>query len=190
MKVKPATAALLNAFSSHSLEFDDVHMGGIIHPGAVVNPSALALAEDLKASGKSLITSIVAGYETCIRVAKAVGREHYKLWHTTGTCGVFDASASKILNLDSLKISRALGIAGVLTSGLWEYITVGSSMKPLIPAHAAWLRVISSILSSQDMSAPLTIFEGSRGFLKGLAPKTDPKAITEDLNSFDFKCIN
>ncbi len=184
-KTNPLSAAFLNSFSSHSTELDDVHMGGIIHPGTVVNSAALALAEEQKKSGKELIEAIVAGYEVCIRVAVAAGQEHYKIWHTTGTCGSFGAaaSASKIQKLDSKETAEAIGIAGVLTSGLWEYIKSGSSLKPLIPAHASWLGALASMLSLKRIASPLTIFEGSQGFMAGLAPNASPKKIIENLEA-------
>ncbi|SVC09298.1 uncharacterized protein METZ01_LOCUS262152, partial [marine metagenome] len=43
----PVMAALANGASGHAFELDDVHEEAINHPGAVVVPAALALAEDL-----------------------------------------------------------------------------------------------------------------------------------------------
>ncbi len=187
-KTNPLSASFLNAFSSHSTELDDVHMGGIIHPGTVVNPAALSVAEKLKVSGKELVEAIVAGYEVCIRVAVAVGREHYKTWHTTGTCGSFGAaaSASKIQGLDSKGVAYSLGTAGTLTSGLWEYIKVGSTLKPLIPSQAAWLGVMASMLSEKGVASPLTIFEGDQGFIMGFAPHVNPEKIVENLGEHEI----
>ncbi len=47
----PAGAALLNGALGHSLDFDDTHAGGSLHPGAPVIPAALAAAEMVGAGG-------------------------------------------------------------------------------------------------------------------------------------------
>ena len=41
----PAGAAFLNAALGHSLDFDDTHAAGSLHPGAPVIPAALAAGE-------------------------------------------------------------------------------------------------------------------------------------------------
>lgn len=182
LKTGAASAAFLNSFMSHILEMDDVHMGGIIHLGSVVFPAALSVSEDFDMDGKTFITSAVAGYEVGARLAIAAGREHYKIWHTTGTCGSFSAciAASKVLGLDREAISRCLGIAGSFTSGLWEFITVGSDLKPFSPAHASWLGVISAYLGKGGMKGPKTIFEGRRGFFKAFNIKKNIKNLFTD----------
>ncbi len=38
----PAGAALLNGALAHSLDFDDTHAAGTLHPGAPVIPAAIA----------------------------------------------------------------------------------------------------------------------------------------------------
>ena len=50
-RTAPAMAALANGASAHGFELDDVHEEAISHPGAVVVPAALALGQELDASG-------------------------------------------------------------------------------------------------------------------------------------------
>lgn len=47
----PAGAAFLNGALGHSLDFDDTHAAGSLHPGAPVIPAALAAGEMVGASG-------------------------------------------------------------------------------------------------------------------------------------------
>ena len=57
-------AALVNGTSGHAFELDDIHKESIIHAGSIATPVALALAEDSgEATGKDVITAMVAGYE-------------------------------------------------------------------------------------------------------------------------------
>src|SRR5690242_11680158 len=60
--LRAADAALVNGTAAHAFELDDYH-NAKLHPGAVVVPAALALAEKIGATGKQLVTAIVAGYE-------------------------------------------------------------------------------------------------------------------------------
>src|SRR3712207_860868 len=104
-------AALVNGTASHALELDD--FGGCGHSGAVVAPAVLALASSA-ATGKDLITAIVAGYDVAQRVTEGSGgyRAHNDLgWHSSGTCGSFGAAAgaASILRLDPERYADALG---------------------------------------------------------------------------------
>jgi 2-methylcitrate dehydratase PrpD len=45
----------------------------------VVFPSALAVAQDVKASGKEFLTACVVGYEFACRTGEFLGPTHYKV---------------------------------------------------------------------------------------------------------------
>ena len=60
MTLRAADAALVNGVSAHAFELDDYH-NAKLHPGAVVIPAALALAEELNVTGDKLVTAIAAG---------------------------------------------------------------------------------------------------------------------------------
>src|ERR1700755_2486947 len=67
-----AGAALLNGALAHSLDFDDTHAAGSLHPGAPVIPAALAAGEVMGASGADVLAAIIAGYEVTCRVGLAL----------------------------------------------------------------------------------------------------------------------
>src|SRR2546423_11849200 len=68
----PAIAALLNGALGHSLDFDDTHADSSLHPSAPVVPAAFAVGEMVGASGRDVLTAIVAGYEVCCRLGNAL----------------------------------------------------------------------------------------------------------------------
>src|ERR1700744_3266962 len=76
----PAGAAFLNGALAHSLDFDDTHAAGSLHPGAPVIPAALAAGELAGASGAGVLAGLNAGYEVTCRVALALPAGA----HTTG----------------------------------------------------------------------------------------------------------
>jgi hypothetical protein len=75
-------AALINGAAAHTMEVDDIYRDGIYHPGAPTIPAALALAQARGASGLQFLRAVVAGYEISTRIGAAMGREHYRYWHT------------------------------------------------------------------------------------------------------------
>ena len=113
-RTSPLFAAMVNAASSHVAEQDDVHNGSVFHPGSVVFPPGLAVAQTLGASGAELLSAAVAGYEVGVRVGEFLGQAHYKVFHTTGTAGVLAAAATvgRLLRLSPEQMLDAFGSAG------------------------------------------------------------------------------
>lgn len=167
------TASLLNGIASHALEMDDFHPLAKIHMGTVVIPAALTLAETERISGKALLASLTAGYETGIRIGMGVGTASHRLkgWHATSTIGIFGAalSAAKIFGLDAKQTINALGIAGTQSSGLWAFIEDGAGNKKLHAGHAAASGIRSALLAKGGMTGSSSILEAKDG---GFYPAT------------------
>ncbi len=110
----PAVAALLNGALGHSLDFDDTHANSSLHPSAPVVPAAFAVGEMTGASGRDVLTAIVAGYEVCCRLGNALDpTSHYaRGFHPTATAGTYGAAAAagKLFGLvegaDHLRLRR------------------------------------------------------------------------------------
>ena len=90
----PRTAAMINATAAHTVEVDDIYREAIYHPGAPTIAAALAIGQAQGASGLAFLTAVVAGYEISTRIGAAMGREHDRYWHNTGTVGTFGAAAA------------------------------------------------------------------------------------------------
>lgn len=178
-KVSVPQAALANGVIGHAAEVDDGHRKAIAHPGAVTVPTALAATEGYGKSGKAAITSIVAGYEVLIRLGMAINPSHYKIWHATGTCGVFAAAAvaSSLLRLDAATTQMALGIAGTMASGLQE--TFGTHAKPLNAGHACQSGIQAALLAQRGFSGPKDILMGDKGFIRATASEYDIQVLQE-----------
>src|SRR5213080_2396163 len=77
-------AAFANAMLCHGLDFDDTHSDSISYVSVVVCPASLAVAEAVGASGRDLLTEIVAGNEIVTRVGMAAsGLFHKRGFHPT-----------------------------------------------------------------------------------------------------------
>ena len=169
VKTNILSAAFLNAVSAHVLELDDGHRGAQIHLGAVIFPTALAIAESHDLSGKEFLEGVIVGYEVGILLGKIVNPNHRnKGFHTTGTIGTFIAGAvaSKLLKLDEKQILNALGLRGTQAAGLLESDHGGSMGKVLHAGKAAYNGLLSALLARNGFTGSGTIFEGDEGFLK------------------------
>lgn len=179
----PQVAALHNGAVSHVVEMDDVHRAAVIHPAVVVVPAALAVAEQIGASGRDFLTAVVLGYEVAIRVGESVGKTHYFHWHNTSTCGVFGATAAAgwLLGLDRQRLTWALGNAGSQAGGLWEFIAEGANSKVLHSGRAAANGVLAAELAALGFTGASKILEGRQGFFAATAPDGNPSAVTAGL---------
>src|ERR1700712_5193078 len=112
----PAVAALLNGALGHSLDFDDTHADSSLHASAPVVPAAFAIGELVGASGRDVLTAIVAGYEVCCRLGNALDpTSHYKRgFHPTATAGTYGAAAAaaKPFGLSKDRILAGVGVGG------------------------------------------------------------------------------
>lgn len=158
-------AALVNGTASHVLDFDDVNVRMIGHPGVVVIPAALAVAEAAGAGGASLCAGIAAGYE----VARALGEElnpsHYERgWHATATlgCPAAAAAASRALGSDPETTARALSVA--LTQAGGVRAVFGSHGKAFHAGRAAAAGVLSAHLARAGLEVPADVLEGPAGY--------------------------
>ena len=174
----PPLAILANGALAHSLDFDDTHATSITHASAVVVPVALALGEAAGLDGRSLVTALVAGYESITRLGMAAsGAFHARGWHATGVCGAFAAAlvAGRIEGLSIAQLTAALGIAGSFASGVMEYLEDGSWVKQL---HAGWAGqsgAVAAALARGGFTGPASILEGRFGFYRTyLGTEPDP----------------
>jgi 2-methylcitrate dehydratase PrpD len=159
----PASAALANGTLAHGLDFDDTHAASITHASAVVVPTVLAVAECVAAFGRDVITATVAGYEAVARLGMATpGAFHARGWHATSTCGAFAAAlaAGKLLGLDAVRLTHAVGLAGSFASGLMEFLEDGSAVKRLHAGWAAHAGVFAATLAAGGVTGPASVLEG------------------------------
>ncbi|MDA1240999.1 MAG: MmgE/PrpD family protein, partial [Chloroflexi bacterium] len=178
-------AAMANAAASHVLEMDDLDRASISHPGAPVVAAALAVAERDGASGDDLLDAIAVGYEVMIRIGEALGPSHYEHWHTTGTAGTIGAAAAagRIARLDVGGVHRALGSAGTMTAGLWEFLSDGAMSKQLHPAKAAHDGILAARLAAHGFTAATRILEGPKGLLAAMSADPQPARLTDGLDA-------
>ncbi len=189
----PPGAALLNGAFAHSLDFDDTHAAGSLHPGAPVIPAALAAGEMAGASGADVLAAIVAGYEVTCRVALALpAGEHYNRgFHPTATCGAFGAAAAagRVFGLDADSIASALGIALSQSAGSLQFLANGAWTKRFQVGWAALCGLAAATLAREGFKGAAEALEGRHGFLRAYAPSPTPERAVENLGT-EFELMN
>jgi 2-methylcitrate dehydratase PrpD len=160
LRVPARAAALINGATGHALDFDDSNLWGGGHLTGVVTSAALALAEQLDASGADLMGAYVVGREIAGRLLTVVGGEHYRRgWHVTSTIGVFGAAAAAawLLRLDTDQFGRAIGLAASQVSGV--HANFGTMTKPFHAGFAAECGLRSALLARRGFTANPDAFE-------------------------------
>jgi aconitate decarboxylase len=187
LRVARTQAALVNATSAHSFEFDDIHMGGMLHPGALALGAAMAAGEGRDVNGRMLLTAFVAGCEVGTRVGMSVGTAHFRAgYHPQGTVGVFAAAAAagRVMNLNAPSMRNAVGIAGTQAAGLMA-AQEGSMAKRLHSGLACQAGVRGVLLASRGFTGIDDVLEAHfGGFLSTMGGgQVQVAALTSGLGS-------
>lgn len=181
----PPGAAMLNGTLAHSLDFDDTHASGSLHPSAPIVPAAFAAAEMTGADGKATIAAIVAGYEVQIRLSLALDpAAHYdRGFHPTATCGAFGAAAAagRLLGLDPEGHANAFGIVLSMAAGSMQFLANGAWTKRSHVGHAAMCGLIAATLAREGYQGASDAIEGKWGFLHAYAPAADAAKAVDGL---------
>ena len=170
-------ALLINGALGNILEMDDIHRSSILHPGPVVIPAALVIAQKYDLPMKQLLNAIILGYEITIRLGEAIGRSHYQYFHNTATCASMGAAlaVSYLLNLSTKQTLSALGNVGSRTGGLWQMRNEKVLTKQWHNSEAARAGTMSAILASKGLTGPKYILEGAQGIFKALSNDAMPE---------------
>jgi 2-methylcitrate dehydratase PrpD len=169
MRLSPRDAALANGLLMHGLDFDDTHLGSIIHATVASLPAALAVGEHIGASGKDLLVAYVAGMEVAIRVGMAAdGRFHHTGFHATAIASHFSSAvvAGKLLGLPAEALTRAQGIAASTASGVQVFLEEGAWTKRLHPGWGASAGITAAILAQHSFKGPTRPYEGKFGLFE------------------------
>ncbi len=184
-------AALINGALSQALEYDDTHNESIVHMSSPSAAAALALAEELGASGKALIAGVAISNEIAARTGSvAPGQFHKRGFHPSGLFAPFGVTcgASHMMGLDAGQTANALGIVGSFAAGLIQCWSDGTQSKFLHPGWAAQSGIASAALAREGATGPAEVFEGRFGLyashLQAADPAPDFARLTRDLGSF------
>ena len=180
------TAAMINGTAAHGEDFDNTFEGCPVHPGAVVVPAVLAVAEEQRLSGGDALRGIAVGQELMCRLALAVQKgAHAAGFHPTAVIGAMGSTAAvaAATRMAPGATANALGVAGSMASGIIEYLADGSWTKRMHAGWAAQSGLRAAAMGQAGFKGPATVFEGRHGFFRAFAPSVAPDLglLTADL---------
>ena len=165
-KTSPPQAAFANGTFLHCLDFE-VQGNPPTHGTSASLPPALALAEQLGASGKAVIEAYVVGWEVQarLRTASASANANLRGYHPPGIFGPMGAAASaaRMLGMDVSQIGMALGIAASHTGGLTA--NTGTMVKSTHPGNAARSGTEAALLAQAGFISREGILEARQGYV-------------------------
>ncbi len=191
-----ASAAMVNGVMSCVLEFDDTHVASSIHATSASLSAALPVCQQSGASGKDLITAVLAGNELSSRLGLVSPARLYSLGiHPTGVFGVFGAAyaLAKARRLKPEVLVNAIGICGSMSAALMASGEDGTDAKSLHVGLAASDAVKAVALAEQGVSGPAGVFDGRynwyRAHVQDPAAKSRPEVLVDQLGS-EWETLN
>lgn len=165
-------AALATGVLVHALDFDDTHAGALVHATAVTLPAALAVGQQVHASGADVLNAAVIGLETVCRIGAAAPHGfHARGLHATAVAGTLTAAlvGGRIEGRPVDQLVDALGIAGSSSGGLLEFLDTGADTKSLHPGLASLNGLLALRLATAGAAGPHSVLEGRRGLYAALS---------------------
>jgi 2-methylcitrate dehydratase PrpD len=187
--VTPAAAALVNGSLAHAFEMDGATKPSTgVHPGAIIFPALLAVAQDRGIGGRQVLTAFIAATEVTVRIARATKKSNERRgFHSPATTGPFGAAigTALLLDLDAAKVTSAIGIAASLSGGLIQFARAGTGgmVKRLHFGRAAESGVLAASLAAEGFTGPHDGLEGEFGFLRAFCDEHDIGALLRNLGT-------
>jgi 2-methylcitrate dehydratase PrpD len=156
-------AAFANGIAAHCWDFDDTFPDSVVHPGSVVVPTALAVAEDLDVSGVEMLTAVAGGYEIAARLGCVAERRfHNRGFHASGIFAPVVAAfvAGNLMRLRPSTIASGVGLATSMSGGLLAFLQDGAWSKWL---HFGWGNlggILAVGLAADGFRGPLGALDG------------------------------
>jgi 2-methylcitrate dehydratase PrpD len=181
-------AALANGTMGYACDVEPHHPEGILHPVAVMVPTALAVGERVGARGTDFLAAVALGLEVEYRVSVALGpAEQYALgFHPSAVCGAFGATAAAafLLKIDAEAVERALGLAACQASGMmaWESDPTENA-RPFQMGMAARNGVTAARLAASGFGGPAGVFDHGHTVFRAFSRNPMPERLTADLGT-------
>lgn len=174
-KTSPDRAALYNGALIRFLDFNDSFLAKkeTCHPSDNLS-SVLAATEYTKGSGKTLLLSLAIAYQVQCQLSEVAPVRDKGFDHTTQGTYAVAAGVSKALNLNMSQTANALAMAGVANNALRVTRTGAlSHWKGLAYPQTAFSSTHAAFLAYRNITGPLEIFEGNKGFMHSISGPFD-----------------
>ena len=175
-------AALLNGTAGTWLELNEGNLIAKGHPGIQVLPAALALGQEIGASGAELLVAIAVGYEVSSRVSRAaqmkIAVHPHGTWGTLGAA----AAAGRLKRFDERRMVELINVStttGMATSR--QTLLDGATVRNIFTGHSGYMGLMAAQLVecgfTGERDSPASVYG------KVLADGFDPAKAVENLGA-------
>ena len=180
--VPPATAAFVNAWQMHCLEFDCVHEGAVAHVMSAVVPAALAECGRRAADGQRLLLALAIGVEVAAILGVAANAP--LRFFRPATVGAFGAAVAVgvLRRFDAAAIRRCFGHALGQVAGTMQAHEEGKPTLPLQLGAAARAGLVAADLAQAGIPAPAYALEGRYGYFPLFEACSDAKGVASRIS--------
>jgi 2-methylcitrate dehydratase PrpD len=145
LKAEPMQATLVNATAGVALEMDEGNRFGGGHPAIHCLPGALAVAEEMGASGKDFMQSVLVGYEVESRLGGATKLRHnvhsHGHWGTIGTA----VSVAKLKGYSARQVRAVINLAANMSpANTWTTAFKGATVRNLYPGRSGLQGILAT----------------------------------------------
>lgn len=145
LKAEPMQATLVNATAGVALEMDEGNRFGGGHPAIHCLPGSLAVAEEMGASGKAFMESVLVGYEVESRIGGATkvrdNVHSHGHWGTIGTA----VSVAKLKGYSASQIRAVINLAANMSpANTWTTAFKGATVRNLYPGRSGLQGVLAT----------------------------------------------
>ncbi len=161
-RLSAPSAAFVNGYRIHCLEWDGVHEPAVVHAMSVVT-AALGAAIDRK--GGCDVEEALLALSIGVDIASGLGLsvDSSMQFFRPAVCGVMGAAVA-VARVDGAPLDEALGLAYSSAAGTMQAHVEGSETLPFQIANAARAAVTASDLAKAGFSAPKDPLEGPFGY--------------------------
>jgi 2-methylcitrate dehydratase PrpD len=185
-------AALAAGMFAHADETDDFEPVTKAHPGCVVVPAALAMAEREDRSGAEMVRAVALGYDLCCRLLMALGPDHVRATHRSaeGVSSTFGAvgAAASLARLDETGMRYALSYAAQQVSGIWSWERDTEHVEKAFDFAGMGARngVTAALMAHAGFTGVRDVLDGEHNALQALSREPRPEEMVAGLGSRFF----
>ena len=192
IRTSAINAALAAGMFAHADETDDFEPVTKAHPGCVVVPAALAVAERENRSGGDLIRAVTLGYDLCCRLLMALGPDHVRATHRSaeGMSSTFGAvgAAASLARLDEQAMRYALSYAAQQVSGIWSWERDTEHVEKAFDFSGMGARngVTAALMAQAGFTGVPDVLDGEHNALQALSREPRGEEMVAGLGSRFF----
>jgi len=184
MKAPVATAAYLNGFQIHSMEYDCVHEPAVVHPMATIFAAISAEVERQKGvTGIALMEAIIVAVDVSVELGVSV-ISPLKFFRPA-TAGLFGATLgiARLRGFEEATAMSAMGCALAQCAGVMQAHVEGKPTLPVQIAGAARASIVACDLAEAGLYGPENSLEGPFGYFKMFEDDVDVQGAADRLGT-------